>query len=732
MAAAALTTPDLNSQSDALKKVTTTLEEYKKIMGDASFGNISFASNLTTVTKLLEENGIKLQEVGNITDQTSRKIALITGGAIQAGKAFEYMSGVDTKNLNTFSSQLDFIRDTIGKAVGSKDQNQLINLAKSFGLASSEIGKTMDKDAGGKFAINFSKLGDAVSKAAENMAQHADNALMLQEVYLSAAAATGTYDKVMQIAGQTLEELNGTIDIQQTLITSTAKATHLTTDAVRSYYVALGNVPGALDATVSSTGAAQTKMSMLQATMELAKGTGRSFTDIVEDLNKAYENYGVTGQSALQFSARMSEASNKLGMRLQDVRQGLSNIGSSFSGIANVGEAANRMIENAASLYTEYTAALQKTGLAATQASGIASNLIGKFKELSLEQKAFLSSQTGGPGGLMGGFRIEKMLREGDVAGVQKLVTQMLEKQFGKIVSLEEASASQGAAAQRARQIALIRQGPLGSLASTQEDAGRLLDALRLRKEGAAATKLEADYLQTRIERGQKLRELTATPFSQARGETQQFLESPQGAVRDMFQEAFAARRGFTLGGIPDEDMAAIQNRSEEIKKANRIFQKESTGAVLDSVTRAFADPSSIRETNAATRKQMTASMSGFVTGSVNILNNVLGSTFTRALFGRKDTTAQQQEIFKQAVENAMEKKKQEEAESGLPATAVKAAKPPKRVAPTAAVAATEPTAEARKIDLQVTAICYHCKKELERGSPHLSGTQSAVKPKSK
>ncbi len=723
-------TPDeVKNQAAALKEANEQLSRYKLLLNDASSGNVSVAAAVSEAKNLFTQSGIQLENLNNITSDTSRRLALIAGGAINAGKAFNYMSGVDVKNLNTWSSQLDAINDAIATAAGKGDSNQLINLAKAFKVSSNELSAATTKDATGKLSINTEMLSNSISKAAANMAQQADNALMLQEVYLSAAAATGNYEKVMTMANESLEGLNDTIDLQQALITGTARATQLTTDQVRQFYLALSVVPGALDATIAKTESSVTKMSMLQATMELAKGTGRDYADIIDDLNKAYENYGVTGEGALKFSAKISEVSNNLGMRLQDVRSGLNNVANSFRGVANVGESANRMIENAASLYNEYTAALQKTGLASTEASNIASNLIGKFKDLSLEQKAFLSSQTGGPGGLMGGFRIEKMLREGDVAGVQKLTTQMIERQFGKIVSLDEAAASQSAAAQRARQISLLRQGPLGSLAGSQEDAGRLLDALRLRKEGLEVNKLQNDYLQNQIDRGQRLRELTATPFSQARGEGQQFIESMQAPIRDMFQEAFAARQGFKLSEGAKEDQKVIATRTIEIRKSIDAAQKDAVDAVLNQVSRVPGTDTG--KTSQDATKQMGVSISSFFKAGINTLANTMGSTFSRALLGTTDMVdvAAQTAQLATAVTNAISEKaatqSEEMAEQVTQAT--QAAAPAKKPAKPVGIR-TEGESDVQRVDLKVTAICYHCKKELERESPHKAGTNAAKK----
>jgi hypothetical protein len=95
-------------------------------------------------------------------------------------------------------------------------------------------------------------------------------------------------------------------------------------------------------------------------------------------------------------------------------------------------------------------------------------------------QKAFLSSQTGGAGGLRGSFEIDMMMREGNMGEVYKKMEQSLRQQFGgNITTLEEGSQSDTAAAQLEKQKQFLMSGPFGNIVKSADQAYRLLEAFK-------------------------------------------------------------------------------------------------------------------------------------------------------------------------------------------------------------------------------------------------------------
>ena len=77
-------------------------------------------------------------------------------------------------------------------------------------------------------------------------------------------------------------------------------------------------------------------------------------------------------------------------------------------------------------IMNDYVGALQNTGMTGQHAMEVVKGMTDSIAGMSVAQKAFLSSQTGGPGGLMGAFQIEKDLREGKIDKVFDKVRQTM------------------------------------------------------------------------------------------------------------------------------------------------------------------------------------------------------------------------------------------------------------------------------------------------------------------
>ncbi|CAM6003620.1 unnamed protein product [Sphagnum balticum] len=235
-----------------------------------------------------------------------------------------------------------------------------------------------------------------------------------------------------------------------------AEATGIHNPQVEKYYSILGQVPGALDANVRGGKGVNETVSMLTATMQYAAGSGRKFEDITKDLTAAFKSYNLTGEDALQFTAQIGELANKFGVPLSDMENSLIATADAFKMYGNEAK-------GAAAIMNQYLGALESTGLSGSAAVDVVNNMTAGIGKLSIAQKSFISSQTGGAGGLMGGFQIEKLMREGHMDQVMDKVKSTLTRQFGQIRTLQEASTNPQAAAQFEKQILMLRQGPLGT-----------------------------------------------------------------------------------------------------------------------------------------------------------------------------------------------------------------------------------------------------------------------------
>jgi hypothetical protein len=461
--------------TDTTQKTSTAFNDLNKFVSTSS-------DQLQKLTGYLDAVGIKLDETTKLTQGQQVAFGALSSLLLGASTAFNNLTNIDTRGLNTFSSQIDALGDRI------KDSP----LYKYGEAVAAQSGKTGQQIA--QFATNFVK----------NMAASADQAVRLENAVIQLSARTGSLSDLQRVAGANFENINAVVEQQNKIIQSAADTFQLTSAQVANYYTELGQIPGAINAVIPGSGKLGDNVSSLNAAMLLAKGSGRDFTSIVNDMKVGFENYNLTTEESLQFTARMTELSTKFKIPLEDVNRSLVNISNSF-GIFG------KEAEGAARLYNNYLGALQNTGISGPQAVKIVESMTQNLSSLGIAQKAFLSAQTGGPGGLLGGFQIEEQLKSGKIDEVFERVRTTLSKQFGKIVTLEEGAQSQAAAQQLEKQVLLLTQGPLGQLVKSPQEAYRVLEAFRAKDEGGPAPALDKDFLQKTMESGDDLTKQTNT-----------------------------------------------------------------------------------------------------------------------------------------------------------------------------------------------------------------------------
>jgi len=445
------------------------------------------------------------QTTQKLSEQQVNQFNLVSTAILGVRTSFKELDNLKGAG---FVSQIEFITETM--------RNTHSGISMLTDLITNQFGKAIPDSIKGSFS--------SLQAFAMNLAQSADNALKTRTEFLSLSAATGNLDKVYKVAGPGLKNMNELILRQKEMIGAASQATLLSTDQIEKYYSELGKVPVALESVVTGTSKSGTSMNMLTAAIKLSQGSGRAFTDIMHDLSTAFTEYGLTGESALKFSVRMGDVANNLGLDIKSVTSHLTTAASAFSRFVTAGESAYKMSEGLASITNEYVQALKLSGVTGTHSLEIVKNMTSAISGMSIQQKAFLSGQTGGPGGLMGAFQIEKMMREGDIKGVMKKIRAQMSGQLGKIVSHEDAEKSQGAAAQYTRQISLLQGGPLGKLAANVEDAERLLEAFT--KGDTGIDELKDSSLGKTLDKGTELQQSMATDLGVIRSvvETQQGL----------------------------------------------------------------------------------------------------------------------------------------------------------------------------------------------------------------
>lgn len=436
---------------------------------------------ISALSEKIKGYSVAIQQNNELTKTQSTEMGVVTTALLGTRNAFANLASVDTTRLNTFGGQWKSISETFknsGGALGGLIK-QAESMANSFGRSLPDAAKTSVS---------------ALETFMGTMLRSADNTLKAQNALVQYAGKTGNLSALFAAAGPNLSNMNELISQQRIALLDSAQAVNLLPEEVEKYYDKLGSIPGAFTASVTASdgviarsgGNMSKTVSMLSATILTAIGSGRSYESVMQDLNTAFKNYGLTGESALKFSASMRKISDDNAISIDTVQSALSATANEFGRFAQAGDTASRMSQGLAENMDLYTDALKKAGMTGDAAANTYVKLGKNISDMSIAQKAFLSQQTGGPGGLQGAFQIEKMLKDGDIKGVMDKVRKQMLQMTGEAVSIEEAANSPAAASRLTRQREILKQGPLGSMASNDQDASRILEAFSNMGKGKA------------------------------------------------------------------------------------------------------------------------------------------------------------------------------------------------------------------------------------------------------
>lgn len=571
MAADTPQTPEeIQKLKEAEESFATTLSYVNDLVNKAS-------TNLKNFDDIMKITGLDIKNVSTINIEAANTFNLISTKLLQVSSAFDNLSRTNNDFSNSFAGQFKFMQETASTALSESGIAGLI----------SRLGGTVPK-ATELAKMGFSGLTDYAMKFFQTMDQRSK----LGNFFIESQAAVGGLSTTFAQSANPLDGFNDKLSkINQTLL-STQYGTHLTAEQISGFYSSLAMIPGAMDGFAQHTSKATEQTSILQASIELAKGTGTSYQTVITDISNAYEDLNLKGSHALDMTSRIAEISTKMGLRQADVRNLITTTAESFKYYGN-------SIDGASQLALNYSQSLSKVGLSSKQVTEIISGFTTSIHNLGAAQKAYISQQTGGPGGLQGAFQIDKMLSEGKISEVFDKMKGTIQKQFGKILTLDDATQSQQAAAQFEKQIQLLTTGPMNQIVKTREQAQKLLQSF---KEGQSITpeklsSLDATQLDQR-KRGAALLDLQGSAMSIARADIRAQQVSIEGT-------------NFALGTRALSLGPEIERRKGDLDITHDTYQKELKRKTVEQSIIKPADKSVSEEEQK--RKDAARGISGFI-----------------------------------------------------------------------------------------------------------------------
>jgi hypothetical protein len=467
----------------------------------------------STLTNKLNDAGISLKSVGNIVDGNSGQFGLLTTSILGARAAFTSFTNVDTSRLVTYMDQFaelsDIIKTGPGTQAAAKAIEGIINVVTKLG-ASSETTTKIQTD-----------LKNGVMTSAQAFLTSADNITRLQNSMLQMTVAGGgaadLFDGIhgkLTSVGSDFRNLNNVTDLYSKALekgTLALGGTLKGQNLAAEYMARIARMPGQLANVIKHTEIAGKTTDLLTASLDIASGTGRKEEEVLDDINKVLTSYkslqddaNITTGAAATLTARMGLLSKDLQADIKDVQGALMGQTDAFKMFVGTGSDVTKMTQGMAQSMSDYVSKLESVGVPAQNAIEMFKQYTSTISQMTMGQKAFLSTMSGGAGGLRGGFQIDMMIKQGKFEELQKKVGDTIKKMTGPIVSLDEASKSESAAAQYQRQIMILQQGPLGAMAKTPQEAENLLAAM---KEGKplAQTKSPEERMRLEMKEGNKI-----------------------------------------------------------------------------------------------------------------------------------------------------------------------------------------------------------------------------------
>lgn len=501
--------PELNQIVDKIGNMSTALLNSTSLTNEGAKSLQNFSNELNSL-------GFSIEAQSKLLAEFELMFTGVTESFTKFDSALERNSGI-----NTYQSQLTELTTLFknNKIASSVFEGSLKTLANSMGIGSKAVG-----------------LGvDALKHLIEVNVKAADEVQKVGTAMLKTAAASGQLSDLYSSVGEKLAGLNSKALDYSDIISSASVATNRSVDELSKFYMKLDGVPKLLDGTITGLDAASDGMSNFTAILHLMSSSQMDVNDVLKHAQTALHNYNLTGQDAIKFIAGISEINKKFGLEMVDAEKYMTNLSHSFKFMGDQTQSSMNILGNYINLFKDLK-------ISKHEAIGMIENYTKKIGDLDIAQRAFLSAQSGGSGGLVGGFQITKMIQDGKLDQVAEMAENQLKRMFGnRIVSLDEASTNAGAASQYQKQIQMVRQGPLGSMFSTEAESMKFLEALSKRGSVGGTGVSAEDALKEALGKGKEVEDRSYTQMVEIAAATKKTSFHAEFIAENMVRTSFSS-----------------------------------------------------------------------------------------------------------------------------------------------------------------------------------------------
>jgi len=421
--------------------------------------------NATAETKLFLKNADEaVNGMKNLKDSLNLASETATGmwkDAIEKAKEFTNSAEGNSPIFLTHLTKL--IPDAVsgmGKFGGSVKEAGF-DAGKAFKDMGTSITSIIDllPDAGKKAANALLKVGGEVT---EGQAAYAG----MQKQIIAMAAAQGNLSGVMDGSHKHFGDLQQDYISLVNISATVGAATGQTLESVQNLMWSMKDVPKTMSEPLQATGQS---MNQLVGISKIATAVGIDQTDVARKLSEMYTNVGASGDVAFTSLANIYKHAGDSRLGFEKFSTTVSDIASGFKMLGDNTKAATNIVDS-------FDKSMNNISRAAF--GDLIKGMGGKLQGLDLAQLGFISSQTGGPGGLAGGVQMEEAMATGKIDQVLAKTLEAMQNQFGgPVITRKEAAESPELAGEYLKQVKYLTD--VAGIAGNRQEAAQILEAMK-------------------------------------------------------------------------------------------------------------------------------------------------------------------------------------------------------------------------------------------------------------
>jgi len=472
---------DVKSVTDLLSQVTDGFKDFfsnlestlEKLSGiptllggaDNSLNKVIDSSKLAN-RSLSETNATSLNLTKTITDFGSSSISVFKAFSEGSHESIDALGDVN-KGITTVISSVGLL------TLGGSNAFSGLNDASKYTI--SNLNDSFIPVLNRAFSLLNIGTGDGLTRTIKDIATSGvlavDSINNLETSLLALHAQSGDLTTVLDKTGSSQSNLTKLTDEYIASIARTVNQTGASINTVINYSKEILKIPGLYNEIIKTP--LGENLSFTEAAMKATAGSTQDLGATLEIAKQQMLNFKNSGQSSLELLSRMQSVSQSLAVPFNLIQSQVKQTADQFKFLGD-------NTQGALTIFNQVGEGLQKSKIGPGAMAELVNDVVGSIGQLDIAQKSFLSAQSGGAGGLQGGYQIDQLLSEGKINEVYSKIEASLRQEFGgKITTLKEGASDAGSAQQLTKEVAFLTQGPFGQIVKSSQEAYKLLESFK-------------------------------------------------------------------------------------------------------------------------------------------------------------------------------------------------------------------------------------------------------------